>query len=58
MFWHWLDNMADISSDTEATELMAKYGITRIPADEFRYKSFRYSSLRDAVAQARRDQAR
>jgi len=50
--------MADILTDSEATELMAKYGINRIPVDEFRYKAFRYSSLRDDVAQAKRDQAR
>ena len=50
--------MADILTDSDATELMAKYGINRIPVDEFRYKAFRYSSLRDDVAQAKRDQAR
>jgi hypothetical protein len=57
-FCQRLDAMADILTDSEATELMAKYGINRIPVDEFRYKSFRYSSLRDAVAQAMRAQAR
>jgi len=57
-FCQRLDAMADILTDTEATELMAKYGITRTPVDEFRYKSFCYSSLRDAIAQAKRDQGR
>lgn len=36
-------------------ELMAKYGIARVPADQFHYKSYRYSKLSDAVAQAKRD---
>jgi len=36
-------------------ELMAGYGITRIPADWFLYKSYRYSTLADALAQAMRD---
>jgi len=40
-----------------ATEdaLMERFGITRVPADRFHYKSYRYSSLSDAVAQAKRD---
>lgn len=40
--------------ETDASQ-MAKYGITREPADRFRYKEYRYSRLSDAVAQARRD---
>ena len=35
---------------------MAKYGITRVPIDYFHYQEFRYTNLRDAVAQAKRDQ--
>jgi hypothetical protein len=50
--------MADTQSDIEAMDLMTKYEITRIPADQFRYKTFRYSNLSDAVSQARRDQIR
>jgi hypothetical protein len=38
----------------EATEEMAKYGITRVPIDYFHYKEFRYTSLGDAIAQATR----
>jgi hypothetical protein len=37
------------------TELMTRYGITRVPADWFLYKSYRYTSLADAIAQAKRD---
>jgi hypothetical protein len=34
---------------------MAKYGITRVPVDYFHYRDYRYTSLEDAIAQARRD---
>ena len=39
----------------EATEEMAKYGITRVPIDYFHYKAYRYTSLDDAIAQAKRE---
>ena len=42
-------------TETEAAELMANLGITRVPADQYRYKAWRYSNLGDAVAQAKRD---
>lgn len=44
--------------DGEAAELMAQHGITRVPADQFHYKEYRYSKLGDAIAQAKRDRAR
>jgi len=34
---------------------MNRHGITRVPVDYFHYRDFRYTSLEDAVAQARRD---
>lgn len=34
---------------------MASYGITRVPADMFHYRGYRYAKLSDAVAQAKRD---
>jgi hypothetical protein len=34
---------------------MDRYGITRVPVDYFHYRQFRYTSLEDAVAQAKRD---
>lgn len=37
---------------------MEKYGITRRSVDYFDYRDFRYTSLTDAVAQARRDHPR
>lgn len=36
---------------------MIKYGITRSSIDYFHFQDFRYTSLKDAVAQARRHQA-
>lgn len=40
----------------EDTEDMTKYGITRVPVDYFHYGEFRYTNLKDAVAQAKRQQ--
>lgn len=42
-------------SEASKTEMMARYGITRVPADHYRYKEYRYSRLSDAIAQAKRD---
>ena len=36
-------------------ELMERHGITRTPADYFHYGQYRYTSLKDAMAQAERD---
>lgn len=41
-------------SDREG-ELMARYGITHVLVDRFHYKSYRYATLGDAIAQAKRD---
>lgn len=35
-------------------EEMQKYGIKRVPIDYFHINGFRYSDLKDAVAQAKR----
>ncbi|MHA6767404.1 hypothetical protein [Sphingobium ummariense] len=42
--------------ETAVADQMARYGITRVPADQYRYKDYRYSKLSDAIAQARRDE--
>jgi hypothetical protein len=49
--------MTDTSSPADVTQaqLMAKYGITRVPTDRFHYKFYRYTNLEDALAQAKRD---
>jgi hypothetical protein len=53
--------MADTSSISEHElsdeEIMAVYNITSVPTDRFHYKSFRYSRLSDAIAQAKRDRS-
>ena len=38
----------------EETKAMEKYGIIRVPVDHFRLGEFRYTNLRDAIAQAKR----
>lgn len=48
-----MDEAQPVTEDMD--ELMAGYGISRVPVDQFHYKSYRYSHLRDAIAQARRD---
>jgi hypothetical protein len=42
--------------DTPTVEEMKKYGIDCVPVDYFHYREFRYTSLRDAIAQAKRDE--
>jgi hypothetical protein len=45
-------------SETDEEALMARLGIIRVPADQYHYKTFRYSKLSDAVAQAEREPQR
>lgn len=52
------DDQRDTGSDNDVAEEMANYGITRVPVDTFRYREFRYTNLRDAIAQAKRDRIR
>lgn len=42
--------------EVASAEQMALYGISRVPADQYHYKAFRYSKLSDAIAQAKRDE--
>ena len=37
--------------------VMKRYGIERIPVDYFHWNGFRYGSLKDAIAAARRGRA-
>lgn len=41
----------------ETADEMAKYEITRVPVDYFHFREFRYTNLKDAVAQAKRVQS-
>jgi endonuclease YncB( thermonuclease family) len=38
----------------DIAEELVKYGIMRVPTDYFYYKEYRYTSLDDALAQAKR----
>jgi hypothetical protein len=42
--------------DTDTAEEILKLGITRVPVDVFRLGDFRYTNLKDAIAQAKRQQ--
>lgn len=42
----------------EDAETMERLGITRVPVDYFHFGEFRYTNLRDAVAQATRHRPR
>ncbi len=41
----------------DETELMDRYGIIKVPAYRYHYRDWRYSTLNDALAQAKRDEA-
>ncbi|HEY0626979.1 MAG TPA: hypothetical protein VGD10_09620 [Allosphingosinicella sp.] len=48
-------------SDTSPAEMdaqMKKHGIIRVPADYFEYGGYRYTNLKDAVAEALRRHAK
>jgi hypothetical protein len=49
------DNETGSTANPVGTEEMARYGIARVPVDYFHYGKYRYSNLRDAIAQAERD---
>jgi len=42
------------SQDTAELEEMAKYGILRVSVNYYHFGEFRYSTLKDAIAQAKR----
>jgi hypothetical protein len=41
----------------DEAEMLAHFGITRVPAYQYHYREWRYSNLDDAIAQAKRDDA-
>ena len=47
----------DNTSASDIAEQMTKYGITRTTVDQFHFGDYRYSSFRDALAQAKRSAA-
>jgi hypothetical protein len=42
--------------DPTTIRTMARYGIINVPIDSFRYRDYCYANLKDAIAQAERDQ--
>lgn len=44
-----------VPAQEDAGAQMARYGITRVPADMYHYRDYRYAKLSDAVDQAKRD---
>lgn len=44
------------SASLEDIEEMSKYGIIKVPVDYFHYRDHRYTNLKDAIAQAKREQ--
>lgn len=47
---------ADTPTDAEA-DVMARYGIACMTVTHYSYKTWRYTRLSDAVAQAKREEA-
>jgi hypothetical protein len=41
----------------DEAEMLAQFGITKVPAYQYHYREWRYSNLDDAIAQAKRDGA-
>jgi hypothetical protein len=50
------NNGSSPARSSEDIDEMAKYGITRVPVDYFHYREFRYTNLKDAIAQAKREE--
>ena len=48
---------ADSSFSPDETAAMAKLGIIRVPVDYFYFGGFRYTNLKDAIAQAKRQES-
>lgn len=50
------NNASEAAQENDAE--MERYGITKSQVYVFSYKEYRYSNFKDAVAQAKRDEAR
>ena len=42
----------------DEAEILAHFGITKVPAYQYHYRDWRYSKLDDAIVQAKRDKTR
>lgn len=45
------------TAETDEAELLARFGIMKVPSYSYHYRDWRYSNLDDVLAQARRDVA-
>lgn len=45
------------TAETDEAELLARFGILKVPNYRYHYRDWRYSNLDDALAQAKRDLA-
>lgn len=52
------DDRSRLEDGADAETLMAAYGIARVPVEYYHWSQYRYTSLKDAVAAARRGQTR
>jgi len=50
--------MAATSKSLAEREVLAEWGIERVPADHYLVNGFRYTNLPDAMAEARRARSR
>jgi hypothetical protein len=46
------------SNDELSPKELERYGIVRVPADTFTWNGYRYTHLRDALAAAKREEAK
>jgi hypothetical protein len=51
------DDISDDTNQISDRNVMERYGISRTTADIFHYGPYRYTNLKDAVAQAERDKS-
>jgi hypothetical protein len=49
-------NKTDPAITAEDTNAMERFGIVRVPVDYFWLGEFRYTNLKDAIAQAKRQE--
>ena len=51
------DIITDHANDPATLQAMSRHGITNVPVDSFHYREYRYTNLKDAMAQAERDRS-
>ena len=41
----------------DEAEILARFGVAKVPVHQYHYREWRYSNIDDAIAQAKRDRA-